>query len=520
MSKSAIFSTQCPACGAPVQTYSATSVVVVCEYCHTTLWRKDNALINSGVKSALLEDFSPIQLQTSGVYNGLAFTVIGRLQIRYSRGMWNEWYVIFSDGQYGWLADFSGQYILMRLTHEVQHGWPFDQLTIANSTVTYQNKLFVVTDKREAVQHQAAAQGELPYFPTAEHSIRVADFRYENEWITADYATNNTVTYYAGKAVTLTQLHCQHLRSQDEIIKSAGRLKGQVQATQCKQCGGAISCYPGVAEYIACQHCGSQLTVEGDDVTLLSVHTMREAQMSQTTLKIGDTAYIGGTKWVIIGVMRISELDQYNTLEYMQNRTDCLETADQFWFEYLLYQPNQGFQWLVEYNRRWQLVKSVKHWPDMTLGHRPMLAGKTLQPRYQYGGVVDFAAGAFYWQVEKNDVTYYEDYYYHQGILCAEITTNEFNFSLAREVKAEELSTWFKRPELKEAVDDRLPPEIREKIGRTLMTIFWILNTPLLLMIFFTGGEFLFLLSLSVCFIVYWIVWIKFCDIETDKETE
>jgi hypothetical protein len=36
--------------------------------------------------------------------------VVGRIQLRYDAGFWNEWYILFDDGSAGWLSDASGQY--------------------------------------------------------------------------------------------------------------------------------------------------------------------------------------------------------------------------------------------------------------------------------------------------------------------------------------------------------------------------------------------------------------------------
>ena len=59
----------------------------------------------------VLEDYSPIQINTSGEYQSKHFTVVGRIQLRYDDGFWNEWYVLFDDGTGAWLSDASGQYV-------------------------------------------------------------------------------------------------------------------------------------------------------------------------------------------------------------------------------------------------------------------------------------------------------------------------------------------------------------------------------------------------------------------------
>ena len=99
-----LFHTDCPSCGAPVRSMSASAVTLVCSYCHSLLIREGETLRDSGEDSALLEDFSPLQIGTSGVFNKQPFTLVGRLQARYDAGVWNEWYLLFADGSDGWLA--------------------------------------------------------------------------------------------------------------------------------------------------------------------------------------------------------------------------------------------------------------------------------------------------------------------------------------------------------------------------------------------------------------------------------
>jgi len=81
----------CPSCGAEVSFRSAASVMAVCEYCHSTLLKDAESVKDIGKMSDVLEDYSPIQINTSGEYQGKHFTVVGRIQLRYDDGFWNEW---------------------------------------------------------------------------------------------------------------------------------------------------------------------------------------------------------------------------------------------------------------------------------------------------------------------------------------------------------------------------------------------------------------------------------------------
>ena len=93
------FSANCPTCGAPVLFKSSASFHGVCEFCRSTLVRHGGNLENLGRMADLLEDASPIRLGTEGRYKGVHFAVVGRIQLKYASGVWNEWHLLFDDIQ-------------------------------------------------------------------------------------------------------------------------------------------------------------------------------------------------------------------------------------------------------------------------------------------------------------------------------------------------------------------------------------------------------------------------------------
>ena len=83
----------------------------MCAFCKSTLSRDADTLALIGKQGDLLEDYSPLQIGTTGkVAHGKqlhAFSLIGRIQLRFDAGYWNEWYLLFDDGQTAWLSDAS-----------------------------------------------------------------------------------------------------------------------------------------------------------------------------------------------------------------------------------------------------------------------------------------------------------------------------------------------------------------------------------------------------------------------------
>src|SRR5271166_5753865 len=97
----------CPSCGGEVVFRSAASVMAVCGYCQSTLLKDADSVKNIGKMSDLLEDYSPLQITTSGNFQGRNYALVGRIQLRYESGIWNEWHALFDDGSSGWLSDAS-----------------------------------------------------------------------------------------------------------------------------------------------------------------------------------------------------------------------------------------------------------------------------------------------------------------------------------------------------------------------------------------------------------------------------
>jgi hypothetical protein len=155
-----VFKLACPSCGAEVAFRSATSAIAVCEYCRSTLLREADAVRDVGKMSAVLEDYSPLRIGVSGIYSGRAFGVVGRIQLRYDAGFWNEWYILFDDGSAGWLSDASGQYAVTLDTGLADDAPPFGQL-VPGGQYHHDGVAYIAADLRTA--RCSGGEGELPF---------------------------------------------------------------------------------------------------------------------------------------------------------------------------------------------------------------------------------------------------------------------------------------------------------------------------------------------------------------------
>jgi len=199
----------CPSCGAPVSFVSAQSLLAVCSYCRASIVRHDLDVEQIGVMGALIEDASPLQLGAEGVHRATHFAVVGRLQLKWAQGGWNEWYCVFDDGRAGWLAETAGEYSLSFET-TVREPLPEWTRLEPGTTLTLGGVEYEVTDAREA--EVVGGEGELPFRVGSGWPLRSADLRNETaRFATLDYSAA-APRLYVGEVVEIETLKLRGLR--------------------------------------------------------------------------------------------------------------------------------------------------------------------------------------------------------------------------------------------------------------------------------------------------------------------
>ncbi|MDB5823398.1 MAG: hypothetical protein JWR21_2102 [Herminiimonas sp.] len=445
----------CPGCGAPVQFRSHASVLAVCEFCKTTILKDADAVKNLGKMSDVLEDYSPVQIGTAGVFDGVAFSVIGRIQLRYSGGMWNEWYVLFDDGNPAWLGDASGQYTLTKEIRAHQQLPAFETLVPARH-VMVDGVDYLAADVRTA--ECIGGQGELPFRVGQGWQAKVADLRSGSRFLTLDYSDSNTPLVYTGSAVTLESLQCQLLRDDDQVRTSAGKFKGKVEPLACPSCGSSIPYLPGVTTTVLCPSCHARLDAAGPEAQVLDAATRME-QVS-TTLRLGDEGTIDTKKYQIIGLMKL--IDDENVP----------------WTEYLLHNPGSGFLWLIETSEGWARASVLDDWPEWRQEDVATLGPVSYRKFTRYPARVMFAAGAFNWRVSVGDRTENIEFQSGPNKLAAEITPQEITWSRSTPVSADQVLAWFGKGV---APAKAVPGDALASLVRKFILIILVLNAiPLL----------------------------------------
>jgi hypothetical protein len=412
----------CPSCGAEVSFRSHASVMAVCEYCKTTVLKDADAVKDLGKMSSVLEDYSPIQIGTTGTHGGRPFTVVGRIQLRYAAGTWNEWYLLFDDASTSWLGDSSGLYTLtaQRKVGGELPGW--SELAVGR-VYTVAGERYTAAEVRNA--ECVGGQGELPFRVGAGYRAQVADLRNRAAFLTLDYSDGPRPLVFTGVAVTLAELKCQLLRDDEQIKASAGKYRGKLEALDCPSCGGAIQYLPGVAANLVCPSCQSQIDAAGPQALVLAAGARVAAVPS--SLELGAQAKIKKQTYQVTGMMR------------------RVDDEGSEWTEYLLYNPRGGFFWLVETDEGWSRASVMPEWPAWASTQAPtVLLDKTeFTKLYEYGSKVVFAAGAFNWRVSVGDSTRVVEFKKGPIRLAAEISAGEMTWSRSTPVAFDQMKAWF-----------------------------------------------------------------------------
>lgn len=359
----------------------------------------------------LLPDDSVVQIGTQGRWKEVGFAVIGRLQLRYDAGFWNEWHILFNDGRYGWLSESGGQWTVTLPTQWPKDAPGFDALSPGRK-VTIGGKAFEVTDKEEAVC--LSGEGELPFVVGAGYITTVVDLRIDNAFATLDYSTT-PATCYVGEATKREALKLSNLRDRKKEALVAEPSK-KAHALSCPSCGSPWAIHDKTVIAIACPACGTLSDIDGE------VAKVRQAAKRSTVVKpavpLGSRGKLAEREWEVIGFMR---------------RGVPKVTASN-WDEYLLYDGDGGFAWLVSERGHWNFVRQLDappRKPDFgDVDAERIFEGARFKHFADYGSEVLAVLGEFTWRIERGERCSVSDYIAPPRILSGEKTDNEITWSL------------------------------------------------------------------------------------------
>ena len=406
----------CPSCGAPVEFKSTASVFAVCEFCQSTLVRQDQALEDIGKMAALVEDRSPLQLGSEGIYKGVHFALIGRIQIRYSQGVWNEWHVLFDDMRTGWLSEAGGEYVVSFMQPAAEPLPAFANLQIGQR-IAVARQTWTVSNLENA--ECIAGQGELPFKVGAGYPVAAADLRNERAFATLDYSETPPLLFL-GEAVDFDALRMNNLREGMAIPTQ----QVSAQVFRCPACGSPMQARSAEILAVGCASCGAVVDTSDHNYQLLSAAQSQQANQYVPRLPLGSKGKLDGKPVEVIGFLV---------------RACKVEGITYAWREYLLAGTKGRYRWLTEYNGHWNVADVISTPPksNNVLETEAIRYNGETYKHFQTTAIAEVlqVTGEFTWRVRRGETNRIVDYVAPPQMLSRESTSNDLNWSLASYVE-------------------------------------------------------------------------------------
>jgi ribosomal protein S27AE len=442
----------CPNCGAPVEFASAASPVAVCGFCRSTLAREGQALRRIGVSAELFDDHSPLQLAAGGRWQGVGFTVVGRLQLGYAQGRWNEWHALFDNGRSGWLAEDNGRYV-MAFAQPAVPVLPARELFVPGAAFALEGRDWRVASVVEA--RVEAAQGELPSVPRLGEALHVVELRSPSDEVGAlEFAPDGSASWSIGRPAVLAELALTGLRQDSEQAVSGRTLA-------CPSCGNGLEIRLESTRSIVCGQCHAVVDVSqgvGGDLAHFDQQN-GAAEGGGPRIPLGATGHLdlgggGARDWQVVGyVERCTQPEDPDEDVY-------------FWREYLLYAREVGFAFLVDAEDGWSWVVPLAGAPQVR-GDQAIWKGRVYERSDSYASRVTWVLGEFYWRLSRGERAHHVDYAAGSRRLNREQAGGEVTWSEGGTLQADVLARAFALPEAQRAALAREVSPFKADTGGT-----------------------------------------------------
>jgi uncharacterized Zn finger protein (UPF0148 family) len=416
----------CPGCGAPLEFRSAQSTHAVCSYCQSAVVRSGETLSRIGKMAELFSDFSPLQLQATGVFQGQRFTLTGRLQYRYREGSWTEWCALLDDASPAFLSEDNGAYVFTRPATLKREVPPAATFRVGASTAINGKTFSVASNETVSL---LAAQGELPHLPALGAPFAMVELRSaDGEVLSIDYSPalgGGVPVLSRGRSVLLDELKLTGLK--DGSVKT----EKDNRHFNCPNCGAPVRITLATTRSITCPSCNSLMDLSQGLGAALKAALQDEPV--NPLIALGSTGQLQGVNWQVVGFQH----------RMGHEPGDADESFG--WDEYLLYNRQRGFSFLVDATDGWSLVKPLTGAPSYKSGASTVThLATSYRLLSSYEAETSYVAGEFYWQVQRGQKTFNRDFAHGKSLLSQEASGTEVTWSSGGKIDADLVAKAFK----------------------------------------------------------------------------
>lgn len=414
----------CPNCGGQVEFRAGASLLAVCPFCSSAVARVGDDITELELlgKVAPLADLgSPLSVGVGGSHQGKRFTIVGRAQLDYGAGPWNEWYAAFDDGRWGWIAEAQGKVYLT--FQQAPTGLPRYPEARVGARFTVGSHELVVVERRRA--RFVSGEGELPFAVEPNAYVFYCDLEGENGLFgTIDYGqSHQPEALFLGVQLPYDALFAKSVLKNQEPAAAAAAV-----GLNCPNCGASVAVRaPDDAQRVVCDSCESLLDAsKGNELYLLSAarHGGPEPQ-----IPLGSTGKFRGNTYTIYGVLVRSVT--YDGVRYA-------------WQEYLLRDIRRGgYYWVIDSDGHWTFVRSVSAGAVRERGRTARFEDRTYRHFTGASARVDALRGEFYWKVAVGDRVGTADYVAPPYVLSEESAADEVTWSAGEYIGREAVQEAF-----------------------------------------------------------------------------
>ncbi len=202
----------CPNCGALIEDIDRFAAMAVCEYCGGAMVWQDDAVLAMGDMAILVEYPTPLYLHATGQVRGKRFEVAGRVRYRYAKGFWDEWYLAFEDGSYGWIAEDEYEFSFERAVRGPVQIPAYSQVSPGGQLVV--EGKFVIVDEKD-VAYLEGAEGSLPWVLTKDRQFPYVEASQGDYMVTIEY-TEGAPEVFVGEWVDVGEIKLDYPKDDQE----------------------------------------------------------------------------------------------------------------------------------------------------------------------------------------------------------------------------------------------------------------------------------------------------------------